>query len=224
MAKKTYAEMLQHPRWQQRRLEVLNHYGWTCQDCGETEVMLHVHHKQYVRGRAPWEYATEELEVLCKDCHHAEHFPEVKPAQKVRQAPSLARVLIQAILCQPALVSLVDFATDLSSGIEHSEELGALRQVVRHLTWHGASADSVASLLTKYEGTETGLTLAFVLADAPNWSDPEEVRAEFDGAMERLREQIRRAQAVKQAGIAPGREVTPERRAILRRQLVRVAA
>lgn len=36
-------------------------------------VVLQVHHKHYVAGRKPWEYAYDECETLCRGCHAAEH-------------------------------------------------------------------------------------------------------------------------------------------------------
>jgi hypothetical protein len=64
------------PRWQKKRLEVLNAAGWCCEMCGDSESTLHVHHKQYIKGRDPWEYEVGQLCALCKDCHSASH--EVK--------------------------------------------------------------------------------------------------------------------------------------------------
>lgn len=66
---KTYAEKLRDPRWQRRRLEVLERSGWQCCECGETSRELHVHHGYYEKGLDPWEYPDETLHALCKDCH-----------------------------------------------------------------------------------------------------------------------------------------------------------
>jgi hypothetical protein len=71
--KLTYAEQLKHPNWQRKRLEMLEAAGWTCSKCGDKEKTLHVHHKQYVKGRKVWEYERHDLAVLCEDCHEAEH-------------------------------------------------------------------------------------------------------------------------------------------------------
>ena len=65
----TYAKLLQHPKWQKKRLEVLESAGWKCEDCGEKEKPLHVHHKTYLRGAKPWEYKNTMLICLCEDCH-----------------------------------------------------------------------------------------------------------------------------------------------------------
>lgn len=33
------------------------------------EIILHVHHKYYIRGRKPWEYDDDALITLCNWCH-----------------------------------------------------------------------------------------------------------------------------------------------------------
>jgi hypothetical protein len=68
-----YAEQLKHPNWQRRRLECLEAARWECENCGNTEVTLHVHHKRYVKGRMAWEYSDQELIVLCESCHDIDH-------------------------------------------------------------------------------------------------------------------------------------------------------
>ena len=70
---KTYFEKLKDPRWQKKRLESLEKASWSCSACGGTEDTLHVHHKQYFKGREPWEYETGQLEVLCEKCHEEAH-------------------------------------------------------------------------------------------------------------------------------------------------------
>lgn len=66
-----YADLLKDPRWQRKRLEMLNAAEWMCRLCFATEKTLHVHHKHYRRGAMPWEYSDSELEVLCENCHEA---------------------------------------------------------------------------------------------------------------------------------------------------------
>jgi hypothetical protein len=69
----TYAEQLKHPNWQRRRLERLSQANFECEDCGSKEKTLHVHHKQYIKGRMAWEYEDEQLMALCEDCHEDHH-------------------------------------------------------------------------------------------------------------------------------------------------------
>jgi len=65
--------MLLDPRWQRKRLEVLEAAGWRCEYCSDGENTLHVHHSHYVKGRKPWEYERSELRALCADCHEEHH-------------------------------------------------------------------------------------------------------------------------------------------------------
>lgn len=66
-----YSELLKHPKWQEKRLRVLEAAGFQCSSCGDKEKTLHVHHGYYERGKKPWEYDDETLHVLCEDCHEA---------------------------------------------------------------------------------------------------------------------------------------------------------
>lgn len=75
-AKKTYFEKLKDPRWQKKRLEALESAEWSCQSCYDNESTLHVHHKQYFKGREPWEYDLDQLAVLCESCHENQHEAE----------------------------------------------------------------------------------------------------------------------------------------------------
>jgi len=65
----SYGELLKDPRWQRRRLEILERDNWTCQACTSTDKTLHVHHKFYLSGKTPWEYENDNLVTLCLDCH-----------------------------------------------------------------------------------------------------------------------------------------------------------
>lgn len=69
----TYGEQLRHPKWQRKRLRILNRDGWMCTACCSTEKTLHVHHKVYVKGRKVWEYDDADLRTMCEDCHQIRH-------------------------------------------------------------------------------------------------------------------------------------------------------
>ena len=71
--KTSYFQKLRDPRWQKKRLEALDAADWSCQRCCDKESTLNVHHKQYFKGREPWDYEVKQLAVLCEDCHQAEH-------------------------------------------------------------------------------------------------------------------------------------------------------
>ena len=110
MSKKSYAAKFKDPRWQKKRLEVLQQYGFSCQECGAEEQELHVHHKRYYAGREPWEYKDTEMMVLCNDCHQQLHdakenllteIGELSSAENInRVAGYVAAVNPDAFACQ----------------------------------------------------------------------------------------------------------------------------
>lgn len=63
-----YADKLKDPRWQKKRLEVMQRDGFKCRDCGSITNTLHVHHCGY-RGKEPWDTPVELLLTLCDSCH-----------------------------------------------------------------------------------------------------------------------------------------------------------
>lgn len=73
MAIQRYSDLLRDPRWQRKRLEVLNRENFRCQECYATDRTLHVHHVVYRRDALPWEYSSDELVVLCEECHSSWH-------------------------------------------------------------------------------------------------------------------------------------------------------
>lgn len=72
MAYKSYIEKLRDPRWQRKRLEIMQRANFACEACESTEKTLNVHHKLYRKGADPWDYADHELACLCEDCHATE--------------------------------------------------------------------------------------------------------------------------------------------------------
>lgn len=64
-----YSDLLKHPKWQKKRLEIFQRDEFTCKVCGDTEATLHVHHKEYTNGHKPWEYDNSNLITVCEDCH-----------------------------------------------------------------------------------------------------------------------------------------------------------
>lgn len=62
-----YSEKLKDPRWQKKRLEILQRDNFTCQLCEDKTTTLHIHHKKYTGE--PWEAPEEDLVTLCEHCH-----------------------------------------------------------------------------------------------------------------------------------------------------------
>lgn len=69
-----YNEKLRDPRWQQKRLKVLERDGWKCKACGSKTIELHVHHINYVWGGDPWDASDDDLVSLCSECHNFEEW------------------------------------------------------------------------------------------------------------------------------------------------------
>lgn len=99
-----YTELLRHPRWQEKRLRVLERAGFTCERCGDTERELHAHHKIYLKGRRPWEYADDLLECLCSTCHRRVHEEQDAFALIVAQQPSAVVPQIGRLIDKLAVV------------------------------------------------------------------------------------------------------------------------
>lgn len=61
------------PKWQKKRLEILERDEYTCQSCGEDEKTLHVHHYFYMKDLMLWEYDEKYLVTFCDYCHDEWH-------------------------------------------------------------------------------------------------------------------------------------------------------
>lgn len=68
--RESYLAKLRDPRWQKRRLLILNRDQWECQRCGDSESTLHVHHLWY--DGEPWDVPDDALVTLCEPCHEDE--------------------------------------------------------------------------------------------------------------------------------------------------------
>jgi hypothetical protein len=66
-----YAQKLKAPRWQKKRIGILQRDNYTCQLCHSKDKTLHVHHIAYT-GNDPWEIEDNLLITFCEDCHHYE--------------------------------------------------------------------------------------------------------------------------------------------------------
>lgn len=69
----SFSAQYKDPRWQKKRLEILERDNFTCRDCGDTESKLNVHHLYYSPDKKVWEYDNITYLTLCDDCHKSEH-------------------------------------------------------------------------------------------------------------------------------------------------------
>lgn len=79
----TYSKKLQNPKWQKKRLEILNRDKWKCVKCKDEKTELHVHHLKY-EGE-PHEVSNDFLVTLCAHCH--EQIERFKKMDIYKDAP-----------------------------------------------------------------------------------------------------------------------------------------
>jgi len=82
----SYADKLRDPRWQKKRLLILQRDRFECRDCRNSHRELQVHHCFYSKCE-PWEIADEMLLTLCVDCH------ETRQAMQNEAKFNLARLM-----------------------------------------------------------------------------------------------------------------------------------
>jgi 5-methylcytosine-specific restriction endonuclease McrA len=73
----TYGEKLKDPRWQKKRLEIMERDEWICKYCQCKNQTLHVHHKSYEYGSDPWDYVDSNFITLCEICHQKEEVEKI---------------------------------------------------------------------------------------------------------------------------------------------------
>ena len=69
----TYWAKLRDPRWQRRRLEILQRDEFECRLCCDDASTLHVHHLRYEKGADPWDAPDSSLLTACESCHEELH-------------------------------------------------------------------------------------------------------------------------------------------------------
>jgi hypothetical protein len=68
-----YKEQYLNPKWQKKRLEILQRDNFKCQMCGSEDRTLHIHHFMYEKGKMIWEYDDSNFISICEQCHDTEH-------------------------------------------------------------------------------------------------------------------------------------------------------
>jgi hypothetical protein len=110
---KTYSEKLRDPRWQRRRLEVMQRDNWQCRDCKCSHNNLQVHHVRY--SKEPWDIEADFLLTLCDSCH--------QNRGEVEQVAKLALDLLFAKLPISQVVALADHLAAFASYDDNYEQL-----------------------------------------------------------------------------------------------------
>jgi len=126
----TYSEKLKDPRWQKKRLKVMEYARWRCQICGNKDNTLHCHHSYYTRGKEPWQYPDGAIICICERCHEKIHGKEKQPPPATSFGPFSQ--------FQPA-TDLETIPTPESA----KAKFGALRAAVERIKSEEASATQV---------------------------------------------------------------------------------
>lgn len=66
-----YDQLLRDPRWQKKRLLILQRDNFTCVLCEDCRTTLAVHHEKY-KGN-PWDIEDKHLKTVCIHCHAVIH-------------------------------------------------------------------------------------------------------------------------------------------------------
>lgn len=104
----TYAEKLKDPRWQKKRLLVMDRDNWTCRGCGSDIDNLHVHHMRYYKD--PWDAPDHDLITFCHSCHESveysistikDNLVEIQRKWGVSGIDEIERIITQLIILTP---------------------------------------------------------------------------------------------------------------------------
>ena len=88
-----YNNLLKHPKWFEKRKQILFRDGKVCVIC-KSGKNLQVHHRQYhfneITGRKmlPWDYDPKYLLTLCSSCHQKGHSKFKVPFFKIKNKKS----------------------------------------------------------------------------------------------------------------------------------------
>jgi len=75
---KNYKSQYLDPRWQKKRLEIMERDNFRCTICGSEEKTLHVHHLYYEKNKKVWDYKNYALITHCEDCHKWVHKNDIE--------------------------------------------------------------------------------------------------------------------------------------------------
>jgi hypothetical protein len=123
----TYSEKLKDPRWQRRRLQVLEAAEWKCQRCQAETKTLHVHHNFYRSKTEPWEYPDHAFAALCEDCHGLAEIDRRELQECIESIYEVEHVAANLHACL-GLLKGVRMFNRLATDQLHTEQIGYRQQ------------------------------------------------------------------------------------------------
>lgn len=89
MKTNNYSKKLLDPRWQKKRLLILQRDDFKCHFCNDDKATLHIHHINYLNN--PWDAKNSDLTTLCKHCHSGIHYLEKEFALNFNDIKSIKK-------------------------------------------------------------------------------------------------------------------------------------
>lgn len=133
---KTYAEKLRDPRWQKKRLEVMERDGFECKRCRDKSSTLTVHHLCYLKKTEPWDYDKCFMVTLCENCHKHVEQPSVRQASGLLASspidPWTLRLVVLAIWTSSREASALDLN---NPGWESERQFRAKNVLLNSVLW-----------------------------------------------------------------------------------------
>ncbi len=91
ITKKGYSRKLANPKWQKKRLKILNRDKFTCKLCNDQDTELQVHHLKYTVDEPHLEPEIN-LITYCDDCHRlVESIKKIRIAEQKFKIGSLVK-------------------------------------------------------------------------------------------------------------------------------------
>jgi hypothetical protein len=103
----TYSDLLKSPKWQKKRLEIMQRDKFACKKCGDSDTQLQVHHLKYENNKDPWEYSNKDLLTLCSDCHY-----EIEQLKKSDYKLDFTKIKIYKLKNEKSKYSRIMFLSD----------------------------------------------------------------------------------------------------------------
>ena len=130
----TYAQQLRHPKWEQRRLQVIEKAGSRCECCGNfgindgetSEVRFEIHHGYYTPGLMAWEYPDDVLYCLCPECHK-----DVQESME-RAQYELAKRQLKLRMIIRDLINNYEIRPDRTDSINHFHQTRKFEFLINH--------------------------------------------------------------------------------------------
>lgn len=123
MAQISYSDKLKDPRWQRRRLKILERDNWACVSCHIDNETLNVHHLKYHPSGNPWEVEDRHLITLCEDCHKEEHSSRKAYEERLLDALKGKSLTAGGVLCLAKAFDTSELLYPLDFLIENIEYL-----------------------------------------------------------------------------------------------------